>query len=176
VAKDKNAKGKRRSRGSSGEPVALTAQPLPQAPVWQRALGRITGTRVCYGKPIEAYGHVVVPVATLRTWGGLGFGRGVAQNTATPGAAIEDDTESSLGSGGGGGGFLDARPVGFLAITPEGVRYQSIDVPSPSARRGTAMAFGLGALLAVRVLRGPIGRLTRRSEGARPWPGRSLRR
>jgi uncharacterized spore protein YtfJ len=174
VAKDKNAKGKRRSRGSSGEPVALAAQPLPPAPVWQRALGRLTGTRVCYGKPIEAYGHVVVPVATLRTWGGLGFGRG--QGTAPPPVTIEDEAPASLGSGGGGGGFIDARPVGFLAITPEGVRYQAIEVPSASARRGTAMAFGLGALLAVRVLRGPIGRLTRRSEAGRPWPGRSLRR
>jgi uncharacterized spore protein YtfJ len=174
VAKDKNAKGKRRSRGSGGEPVAIAAQPLPQAPVWQRALGRLTGTRVCYGKPIEAYGHVVVPVATLRTWGGLGFGRGAGPGAGPP-VTIEDEAAASLGHGAGGGGFVDARPVGFLEISPEGVRYQAIEMPSPPRPRGTALAFGFGALLAVRVLRGPIGRLTRRSGAARPWPGRSLR-
>jgi uncharacterized spore protein YtfJ len=52
----------------------------------------------------------VIPVASVRTAGGWGFGN-----------------EPSRGSGGGGGGALDARPVGFIEIGPDGTRFEPID-------------------------------------------------
>ncbi len=169
MAKDPQAKGKRRSGGSSGEPLALAAAPLPAPPVWQRALGRLTGARACYGKPIEAYGHVVIPVATLRTLGGLGYGSG-------NGLSDEIAVDGPASVGGGGGGFIDARPVGFIDISPAGVRYEAIEVSAPTRSAGTTVLLALGTLAAARVLRGPTARLMQRSAAARRWPVRSLRR
>ncbi len=173
MGKGSDAKGKRRSRGSGGEPVALVSGRLPAPPVWQRALGRLTGARACYGKPIEAQGHVVIPVATLRTFGGVGFGNGIDASAATP---PEDPRHPSPGSGGGGGGFIDARPVGFIDIGPGGVRYEPIEVSTPARSAGTTVLLALGIVAAARVLRGPAARITRRSPAAGSWPVRSLRR
>ncbi len=172
MSKDPDAKGRRRSRGSGGQPVVLVSERMPHAPAWQRSLARLTGARASYGKPIEAYGHVVVPVATLRTLGGLGFGRGSGGDDAGGGA---QDAPPSVSDGGGGGGFIDARPVGFIDIGPDGVRYQPIDVPSKARSASTTALIALGILVASRGLRGPLARVTRRS-AAGSWPGRSLRR
>ena len=178
MAKDSKGKGKRRSRGSSGdESLALVPDRLPGPPVWQKALGRLTGARACYGKPIEAHGHVVIPVATMRTMGGLGFGGGPAGTDAGP--AVPAGGGSGQQTGGGGGGFVDARPIGFIDIGPDGVRYQAIDVPPPPSRPGRTALVALGMLVAARLLRGPAAagaaRL-RRGSAPGPWPGRSLRR
>ncbi len=178
MAKGSDGKGKRRSRGSGGQPLALATGRLAQAPVWQRALGRLTGARACYGKPIEAHGHVVIPVATLRTSGGLGFGRGSAVEDAsapTSAGAPGEAPPSSIGSGGGGGWHNDARPIGFIDVGPDGVRYQPIEVPATARSASTTALLALGILVASRGLRGPVARLTRRS-AAGSWPVRSLRR
>ncbi|HEY1774939.1 MAG TPA: spore germination protein GerW family protein [Solirubrobacteraceae bacterium] len=92
--------------------MAKSAAALPPA---QRALARLTGARLCYGRPVEMKGRTVIPVASVRTAGGWGFG-----NQTDPDA-------SRSGSGGGGGGALDARPIGFIEVTPEGTRFERID-------------------------------------------------
>lgn len=175
MAKDSAGKGKRRSRASEAEAaLARVDGHVPEVPVWQRAVGRLTGARACYGKPIEAHGHVVVPVASLRTVGGLGFGNGTppsgeASATATAGQS----------SGGGGGGFVDARPLGFIDIGPEGVRYQPIEAGPRARRAGTTALAAIGVVAAVRLLGAPLAgraRVRRRRTAAGPWPGRSLRR
>ena len=188
MAKDAKGKGKRRSRGSNGdESLALVPDRLPGPPSWQRALARLTGARACYGKPIEAHGHVVIPVATMRTMGGLGFGGGPADDeggapgsgAAGPAAQIGGAGAAAQATGGGGGGFVDARPIGFIDIGPDGVRYQPIDVPAPPRRPGRSALVALALIVAARVLRGPASagaaRLRRGSAPA-PWPVRSLRR
>ena len=117
-------------------------------------------------------------MATLRTSGGLGFGSGSAVEDASAPAsagASGDATPSSVGSGGGGGWHIDARPVGFIDIGPDGVRYQPIEVPSTARSASTTALLALGILVASRGLRGPLARLTRRS-AAGSWPVRSLRR
>jgi hypothetical protein len=70
----------------------------------------------------------VIPVASVRTAGGWGFGNDGAGS----------------GSGGGGGGALDARPVGFIEISPEGTRFERIDDGRAALR---AIAAGSLALL-----------------------------
>jgi uncharacterized spore protein YtfJ len=92
--------------------VSKPTQALPPA---QRALARLTGARLCFGRPVELKGRTVIPVASVRTAGGWGFGNQV------------DPDGSGSGSGGGGGGALDARPVGFIEISAEGTRFQRID-------------------------------------------------
>jgi hypothetical protein len=70
----------------------------------------MTGARLCYGKAVSAGGRTVIPVASVRTVGGGGFG-----------------LSTDEGQGGGGGGLLDARPVGFIELSADGTRFERID-------------------------------------------------
>jgi len=172
VAKD--GKGKRRSRESPDVPSAIVPGAIPSAPAWQRAVARLTGARACYGKPVEAHGHVVIPVATLRTVGVGGYGSGLSTDEEVPERAGAPST------GVGGGGLVDARPVGFIDIGPDGVRYQAIDVAPRARRAGTTAIAALGLVVATRLLGGPLrdraASLRRRPSSGAPWPVRSLRR
>jgi uncharacterized spore protein YtfJ len=116
--------------------MAGPAKNLPKSlPPVTRVLARLTGARMCFGRPVTANGRTVIPVAAVRTAGGGGFG-----NTATRGD-----------SGGGGGGALDARPVGFIEISADGTRFQRID-DGRSTQRAIAAA-ALAVLVAGRVAR-----------------------
>jgi uncharacterized spore protein YtfJ len=106
--------------------VSKPESPLPPA---QRALARLTGARLCFGRPVEVKGRTVIPVASVRTLGGYGFGN-----------------EPARGGGGGGGGALDARPVGFIEIGPDGTRFEAIDDGRAALR---LIAAGSLALLVV---------------------------
>ncbi|MGD1050630.1 MAG: GerW family sporulation protein [Solirubrobacteraceae bacterium] len=118
----------------------MSAKPEQQLPPAQRALARLTGARLCFGRPVEVKGRTVIPVASVRTMGGYGFGN-----------------EPARGAGGGGGGALDARPVGFIEIGPDGTRFEPIDDGRAALR---LIAAGSLALLVV-------GRvLVRRRRGA----------
>jgi uncharacterized spore protein YtfJ len=112
--------------------VGKPEQALPPA---QRALARLTGARLCFGRPVEAKGRTVIPVASVRTAGGYGFG---------------GEPVGSERSGGGGGGALDARPVGFIEIGPEGTRFERIDDGRMALR--AIVAGSLAMLVVGRVL------------------------
>jgi len=112
------------------------ANPAKQLPPLQRAIVRATGARLCFGAPVELGKRTVIPVASLRTAGGWGFG---------------NDPQSGDRLGGGGGGAIDARPVGFIEITPDGARFQRIYDGRMALR---ALAVGsLAVLVAGRVVR-----------------------
>ena len=81
-------------------------------------VGALSGARLCYGKAIEIGDRAVVPVARVRAIGGGGGGIG------TPEA----------GQGGGGGGRIDAAPIGFIEVGPEGARFQPIRDPERTMR------------------------------------------
>jgi uncharacterized spore protein YtfJ len=148
--------------------VTKQSQALPPA---QRALARLTGARLCFGRPVELESRTVIPVASVRTAGGWGFGNQY------------DGSGSGSGSGGGGGGALDARPVGFIEISAEGTRFQRID-DGRTALRALAAA-SLLTLVAGRALsrrrRPALARpswlgLARRPTLVRPPSLRRLRR
>jgi uncharacterized spore protein YtfJ len=105
--------------------VSKSEQAVPPA---QRVLARLTGARLCFGRPVEVKGRTVIPVASVRTAGGYGFGG-----------------EPDERSGGGGGGALDARPVGFIEIGPEGTRFEAID--DGRAALGTIAAASFAVLV-----------------------------
>ena len=63
---------------------------------------------------------------------------------SSSGGSSSDGSGSGSGSGGGGGGALDARPVGFIEIGPDGSRFQAIDDGRVALR---AIAAGSLALL-----------------------------
>ena len=148
--------------------MSKQSQALPPA---QRALARLTGARLCFGRPVELESRTVIPVASVRTAGGWGFGNQY------------DGSGSGSGSGGGGGGALDARPVGFIEIGPEGTRFERID-DGRMALRALAAA-SLVALVAGRTLsrrrrtalaRPSLLRLLRAPTLVRPPSLRRLRR
>jgi uncharacterized spore protein YtfJ len=131
----------------------MAEKPEKALPPAQRALARLTGARLCFGRPVEAKGRIVIPVASVRTAGGWGFGN-----------------EPSRGSGGGGGGALDARPVGFIEIGPDGTRFEPIDDGRAALRliaAGSVAVLVLGRVLTRRRRRssldaGPSRRRLRR--------------
>jgi uncharacterized spore protein YtfJ len=102
----------------------------PRAPALARLATRLTRARLCYGRPIEAHGRTVIPVARVKLAGGLG--RSV--------------------DGGGGGGKLQAQPVGYIEMAPEGTRFERIEQPNLGARvaGGAVLAGGVAVALIVR--------------------------
>jgi uncharacterized spore protein YtfJ len=73
---------------------------------------RATGAHLCFGDSVEHGDRAVIPVASVLTAGGLGFG-----SSAAPGAPQD---------GGGGGGVFGARPVGFIEIADGAARFRPI--------------------------------------------------
>jgi uncharacterized spore protein YtfJ len=119
-------------------------------PPAQRALARLTGARLCFGRPVHAKGRTVIPVASVRSAGGYGFG----------------NEPNGRGGGGGGGGALDARPVGFIEIGPDGTRFEPIDDGRAALR--LIAAGSLALLLLARATR-RRRRASREQVASRPW-------
>jgi len=141
---------------------------------WTGLARRLTGPRLCYGKPVTAGERTVIPVARIRVRGGGGYGHG------------SPEAGASEGSGGGGGGWLDGQPVGFIEIGPEGTRFERIAERSLASKAllgaavaaaavvvtGAAGAGGAGALAARALRRRPARR--RKGLPSLPSPRRSL--
>jgi uncharacterized spore protein YtfJ len=124
----------------------------------RRLLAGLAGARLCFGEPVHAGERTVIPVARVRARGGGGFGRGRSEDQG----------------GGGGGGLLDAAPVGFIEVGPEGTRFEAIADPLTTARAISVVAGAAAGLVAaaagVRALRGgrpssPVAALLRRGPG-----------
>jgi uncharacterized spore protein YtfJ len=133
----------------------MASKPEKHLPPAQHALARLTGARLCFGRPVEVKGRTVIPVASVRTMGGYGFGN-----------------EPARGAGGGGGGALDARPVGFIEIGPDGTRFEAIDDGRAALRRVAAGSLALLVVARV-VTRHRRGALERGP--ARAWLARRAR-
>jgi uncharacterized spore protein YtfJ len=123
--------------------------PPVKVPPAVRVLARMTGARLCYGKAVSAGGRTVIPVASVRSVGGGGFGLSTGE-----------------GQGGGGGGLLDARPVGFIELGPDGTRFERIDDGRIALR--AAAAGSLAILVTGRLM---TRRRRRRIGAARPRGG-----
>ena len=91
--------------------MSKSEQAVPPA---QRVLARLTGARLCFGRPVEVKGRTVIPVASVRTAGGYGFG---------------SEPPGSERSGGGGG--------------PEGTRFEPIDDGRAALRTIAAGSFAV---------------------------------
>jgi uncharacterized spore protein YtfJ len=126
--------------------------------VMRQIFAGLQGGRLCYGEPVRNGDRVVVPVARVSTAGGGGFGAGRVDE----------------GSGGGGGGWVEAAPVGFIDVGPEGSRFQPIPDPVGTGRGVRNVIGGVTALVGVvagvRALRQPQRR------GPLPSPRRLLQR
>jgi uncharacterized spore protein YtfJ len=128
----------------------------------RKLVNSLAGSTMCFGDPVRAGDRVVLPISRVRAAGGGGFGDGDSPT---------EDGGRSVGSGGGGGGYVDAAPVGFIEIGPDGARFEAIPDPITTARAlSTATATLLAAAAGVRMLRRGRGRK------ALPVAARLLRR
>ncbi|MEI7625094.1 MAG: hypothetical protein WCK06_03005 [Actinomycetota bacterium] len=140
-------------RASRGGPPAL-----------RKVLARLSGARLCYGKPVRSGERVVVPVAQVWATGGYGFGAG-----GDPG---------HVGDGGGGGGSLRAKPVGFIDIGPEGAAYHAIPDTRGRAARTAALAGSLavGGAVGFALAAGAVGTVAVSRRLRVATPGRTVGR
>lgn len=147
--KKKPAKAKDKVDGSpvadAAEPV-FTAQPVAAPPAVdpvaledvagitpRSLLDRLSGSRLCYGEPVAGGDRTIVPVSRVRVAGGFGGG---------------DEGE-------GGGGAVDAAPIGYIEVGPDGAQFRPIADPDRTLRLVRSIAVTAAALLgAAAALRG----------------------
>lgn len=113
----------------TAEPVEAPADiPAPaQGLTPRRLLARMSGARLCYGKPVTGGDLTIVPVARVRVAGG--FGNGPADE------------------GQGGGGAVDATPVGYIEVGPDGARFRAIPDPDRVLKTTRSLAITAAGLL-----------------------------
>jgi uncharacterized spore protein YtfJ len=90
-------------------------------------------TTAVFGAPVHEGDVTVIPVA--RVW--YGFGEGSGSGTA---GAPSESGEVQTGEGGGGGGGGRARPLGYIRIAGDDVRFEPIVDPGRLALAGMALA------------------------------------
>jgi hypothetical protein len=103
--------------------------------VARRLLAGARGARLCYGEPVQVDGRAVITVARVRAAGGLGQR--------------------------GGGGRLDAVPVGYIEVSADGTRFESIAAPHGGTRALAAGGAAITALVAAAAFRRPRRALPR---------------
>lgn len=111
-----------------------------------RQVGLTSSAETVFGRPVEAHGYTVIPVARVYFAYGGGSGPEIAARVVE--RQPEGRVAPSLSSGGGGGGVGLARAAGYIEISPAGTRFVPV---TADWRRPLAVA---GAIAAVFALRG----------------------
>ncbi len=110
-----------------------------------RQVGLTSSAETVFGRPVEAHGYTVIPVARVYFAYGGGSGPEIA------GRVVERQPEGrvapSLSSGGGGGGMGLARASGYIEISPAGTRFVPV---TADWRRPLAVAGAIAAALLLR--------------------------
>lgn len=127
--------------------LALEQPPAEHASLIERIVRQVgitSSTETVFGRPVEAHGHTIIPVARVYFAYGGGSGPELA------GRMVERRPDGrvapALSSGGGGGGLGVARPAGYIEISPAGSRF--VPVTTDWWRTvAIAGAIGLGLLL-----------------------------
>jgi uncharacterized spore protein YtfJ len=82
-----------------------------------------------FGEPVREGNTTVIPVA--KVFYGFGYGSGYGRG-GKPGAEESQEPQPDAGEGGGSGGGAggQAKPMGFVRIDAEGVRYEPFVDPT----------------------------------------------
>jgi uncharacterized spore protein YtfJ len=102
-----------------------------------------------FGEPLREGETTLIPVAEVTLGFGYGYGSGPAPQPeaadeeealaeAPPAEAAAVELEKEVGGAGGGGGGK-ARPLGYIRIDAQGVRFESIEDETRIALAGIAM-------------------------------------
>lgn len=116
------------SSATAASPVAIIHEITEE-------VARRSSVETVFGEPKEFAGKIIIPVARVRSGGGAGGGSG-----RQPG-------KDAGGEGAGGGIGVDVRPLGWLIVADDRVRWQP--VVDFSRVVTAAAAFGLVGILAV---------------------------
>ena len=103
-SRDKDGDGVPSRRKDKSDPDRRANAGQIDLPGVRQALLRLTGAKLCYGKPIELSGRTVITVASVRSAGGFGFGKAAG------------DLEPEGPTGAGGGGAIEARSRSFRML------------------------------------------------------------
>jgi uncharacterized spore protein YtfJ len=95
-------------------------------------VARARGAELCFGEPVREADRTIIPVASVSTAGGLGFG------------SVTGDEPSG---GGGLGGMFGARPVGYIELTGGEARFRRILTAADVAQLLTAAAITARVLI-----------------------------
>lgn len=118
-------------------------------------VGVSSSAETVFGRPVEAHGYTVIPVARVY----FAYGGGSGPELAARSVERQPDgrVAPALTSGGGGGGLGIARPAGYIEVSGAGTRF----VPAVRDWRGRlALAVVVGVALAL--LPDSLGALRRR--------------
>jgi uncharacterized spore protein YtfJ len=87
--------------------------------------------KAVYGEPIVYADKVILPIASIRQYFGLGGGVGLNNN---------GEGRANEGVGGGGGGGIGAQPVALAEISADGVKIMPIVDENRALAAGLAFA------------------------------------
>ena len=116
--------------------------------------------RSCFGKPVAAEGHTVIPVAAVTYAFGLGITEAEPAGEETGATAQAAETEAEvevteeieeIEEGLGGGGGMLVRPLAVIELTPEGTLVKPI-VDEQKVTLAGALLIGWIALCLARTL------------------------
>lgn len=100
----------------------------------EEMLERLT-VAATFGAPVKEGDVTLIPVASVAY--GFGYGAGSGTRPADE-AGAEAESAEGQGAGGGGGGM--ARPMGYIRVNPEGVKYEPLFDPAKVSIAGILMA------------------------------------
>lgn len=99
----------------------------------EEMLERLT-VAATFGEPVKEGDVTLIPVASVTY--GFGYGSGSGQPHEETAVGVETEKPEG-GIGGGGGG--QAKPMGFIRIDVEGVKYEPLFNPQAASLAGIAM-------------------------------------
>ena len=100
-----------------------------------------------YGQPVTQGERTVITVSRVKMMYGFGGGSGYGVDTS------EGNGDSGGGSGGGGGGNVNARPVGYIELTPASTQFVAIVDRNALLRIGAIFAGIVTVLMVAGALR-----------------------
>jgi uncharacterized spore protein YtfJ len=101
----------------------MNEKPAPVTQPIEEMLERLSVNTV-FGTPTREGDIIVIPVAEIGV--GFGYGHGWGQSPGSVAKGAGEAAGPVEGGGGGGGGGGRARPVGYIRIAPEGVKFEPI--------------------------------------------------
>jgi len=108
-----------------------------------QALDRLN-IKTIFGEPLHEGETTLIPVAEATLGFGFGYGSGPASkpdevDEQVPEAGLLDEAEKKEAMGGGAGGGGKVRPLGYIKIDADGVRFESIEDETRLGLAGIAM-------------------------------------
>lgn len=101
----------------------------------EEMLERLT-VAATFGAPVKEGEVTLIPVASVAYGFGYGYGSGTSHEAGEE--SVEAEKSEGSGAGGGGGGM--AKPLGFIRVDAESVKYEPLFDPTKASIAGILLA------------------------------------